>query len=309
MTLDYKILWIDNEERFFKNHRAYIIDYIESKGFDANITEYMSFDEFKENEKLVEDQKKYDLFLIDLNLDHGRTGDEIISEIREHVLTDIIFYSTELRDVRLKINENNIEGIYSTSRNPYDFEEKVTDVIDVTIKKVQDVNNLRGLIMAEVSELDRIKKNIIQNFVIDADSNFKKYIKEKIFSGIKQDLESLNCLVKVEDSELSYEDIDLSELLNNFFYDTFKKSRTVYKIKKTKCNEIDFKHEDYLKDVIAKRNVLAHEEEQVRENGTKYLSYPNGNLLEFNETHCIQIRNDIKKYKKLLVEIEQKLNE
>ena len=33
-------------------------------------------------------------------------------------------------------------------------------LINVTIKKVQDVNNLRGLIMAEVAELDRIKESM-----------------------------------------------------------------------------------------------------------------------------------------------------
>ena len=60
--------------------------------------------------------------------------------------------------------------------------------------------------------------------------------------------------------------------------------------------------------MIKKRNVFAHETEQEDEQG-KYLNYPNGDRLNFTSEHCVQIRKDIKKHKKLLEEIEQKLNE
>jgi CheY-like chemotaxis protein len=310
MTLDYKILWIDDREEFFGNHKDYIEEYLEDLGFDAKITTYQSFAEFEEKEKEATHQKIYDLFLIDLNLDHDKTGDELIAKIRENrILTDIIFYSTVLQNVRNKVNENNIEGVYVTSKNQTDFEEKVTDVIDVTIKKVQDVNNLRGLIMAEFSELERIKERIIKGFNSRADNAFRKYVKEDVFEKIKDDLENLRCIVKVEDSECSHDEINLEELQKNFFYDAYKKSRTVYKIKKQACNEIDFTHQTYYDCVIKKRNVFAHQEEEIREDGIKILKYPNGDDLEFTAEHCIQIRKDIKKYKIILKEIEIKINE
>lgn len=310
MTLDYKILWIDNEERFFKNHRDYIKNHIEEQGFDADITEYLSFQEFKEKEQLAEHQKRYDLFLIDLNLDHGKTGDEIIKEIREHVLTDIIFYSTELREVRQKIHENDIEGIYATSRNPHDFEEKVTDVIDVTIKKVQDVNNLRGLILAEVAELDRIKNQIVKKYcevTENKDNELKKYIKTDVFSDFKSNIAKYDFLTSNDDT--SHEQMELHKFIDDLMYMSAKKSLTVYKIKRLfePANSIDFKHQNYFDDVIRKRNVFAHETEQEDEQG-KYLKYTNGERLDFTSEHCVQIRKDIKKYKKLLEEIEQKLN-
>ena len=163
--------------------------------------------------------------------------------------------------------------------------------------------------MAEVAELDRIKERIIKKFNTLADSNFKKYIKEKVFEKIKDELENLNCIVKVEDSECGYDEINLETLQKNFFYDAYKKSRTVNKIKQQKCNNIEFVHEDYFRCVVKKRNVFAHEEEQIREDGTKYLNYTDGSPLEFTEEHCIQIRKDIRKYKKLLIEIEENIND
>jgi len=93
MTLDYKILWIDDREEFFRNHKDYIEDYLEDLGFNAQITTYQSFTEFEEKEEEATHQKIYDLFLIDLNLDHGKTGDELIQKIRgNRILTDIIFW-------------------------------------------------------------------------------------------------------------------------------------------------------------------------------------------------------------------------
>lgn len=305
MKLIYKILWIEDQMNSIRGRKRVISNYIrDEKGFELEINEIQTFEEFKKTVGF-ESLKDYDLLLVDLNLDDNESGDgnKIIEEIRNNdIYTEIIFYSSHYEHLIDLLKENRTEGIFTSERNQIDT--KAKKIIDVTLHKVQDVNNLRGLIMAEVAELDRLKKNIIQKFNKEADSDFKKYIKEDVFSKIKEDLESLKCLVKVEESECSYNEINLEELQNNFFYDSFKKSRTVNKIKSKKCKQIDFKHEDYRKDVIAKRNVLAHQKEDEDSFG-KFLLYPNGDRLEFTEEHCIKIRKDIKKYKILLEDIEK----
>ncbi|MCT7616190.1 hypothetical protein N5U05_00370 [Aliarcobacter butzleri] len=253
MKLIYKILWIEDQMNSIRGRKRVISNYIrDEKGFELEINEIQTFEEFKKTVGF-ESLKDYDLLLVDLNLDDNESGDgnKIIEEIRNNdIYTEIIFYSSHYEHLIDLLKENRTEGIFTSERNQIDT--KAKKIIDVTLHKVQDVNNLRGLIMAEVAELDRLKKNIIQKFNKEADSDFKKYIKEDVFSKIKEDLESLKCLVKVEESECSYNEINLEELQNNFFYDSFKKSRTVNKIKSKKCKQIDFKHEDYRKDVIAK---------------------------------------------------------
>ena len=305
MKLIYKILWIEDQMNSIRGRKRVISNYIrDEKGFELEINEILTFEQFKETVGF-ESLKDYDLVLVDLNLDDDESGDgnKIIEEIRDNdIYTEIIFYSSHYEHLINLLKENRTEGIFTSERNQIDT--KAKKIIDVTLHKIQDVNNLRGLIMAEVAELDRLKKNIIQKFNKEADSDFRKYIKEDVFSKIKEDLESLKCLVKVEESECSHDEINLEELQNNFFYDSFKKSRTVNKIKSKKCKQIDFKHEDYRKDVIAKRNVLAHQKEDEDSFG-KFLLYPNGDRLEFTEEHCIKIRKDIKKYKILLEDIEK----
>lgn len=300
MKLNYQILWIDDSETFFKNHENVIIDHLNEKGIKCEIIKCTSVSDFNNKQGNTEHQKKYDLFLIDLNLDHGNTGDEVIEKIRKNTLVDVIFYSTHLKDVRKKINEKNIEGVYATSRDKDDFEEKVLEVIDVTIKKVQDVNNLRGLIIAEVAELDRMKKDIIKQFAQKNPdhNNLKKYIRDKVFGDFSDNIRKFDYLSK---DDGSYKNIDIDALIDSLIYDSYKKARTVSKINQ------DLILETYHQEIIKKRNVLAHEKEKKREDGTLFLSYPDGEELNFSEENCIQIRKDIHRYKEILKQITTQL--
>lgn len=85
-------------------------------------------------------------------------GETINRKIREEkVYSEIVFYSSQYEALQAKLNEHFVEGIFTSSRE--ELADKVESIINVTIKKVQDVNNLRGLIMA-VAELDVLKEEI-----------------------------------------------------------------------------------------------------------------------------------------------------
>lgn len=292
MTLDYKILWIDDHEDFFRNHEDFIKEHLEEKGFEAQIIKHKSLHDYLEHDDNKAEQIKYDLFLVDLNLDNGHTGNEIIEKIRSNkVLTDIIFYSTNLADVRRSVNDNNIEGVFVTSRNQDDFEEKVTDVIDVTIKKVQDVNNLRGLIMAEVAELDRIKERIlVQYSTIKSDRSIESYILEKLKKSYDDNLK------KVE----SHAEKSITEIIDNLYVDSDKKARAVKKINSS------FDESAYRVSILKKRNFFAHIEESDGVDERGIVCKVIGDI-PFTEENCINIRKEIKKYKGILTAIEKQL--
>lgn len=318
MKLKYKILWIEDNPISIRRDKNKIIEYITDLGFECvdnddekDIVVINSFDDFQTNIGYAK-TADYDLLLIDLDLGKKPTKDEgesIIRNIRdEKIYAEIVFYSSQYEELQKKLNEHFVEGIFTSSRE--ELADKVESIIDVTIKKTQDINNLRGLIMAEVAELDRLKKSILLKYNAKNQdiSTLTKYIKENIFEKINEELSDLDCVIN---PNCQHTQINFENLLNNFFYDSYKKSRTVFKIKKlnSNCTDIPFVHQDYYNNVIAKRNVLAHEEEKTRDDGTKYLNYPNGNPLEFNAEHCINIRKDIKRYKEILKQIEQKLDE
>lgn len=61
--------------------------------------------------------------------------------------------------------------------------------------------------------------------------------------------------------------------------------------------------------LLKKEMFLLTKKKKFERMGTKYLNYSDGTSLEFTEEHCIQIRKDIKKYKNLLEQISNKLDE
>jgi hypothetical protein len=319
MKLKYKILWIEDELGSIERPKNQIQKYLEDDyGFECKEEDIVikDYDDFEEeyiyeenNQKMVKDSiKEFDLLLVDFNLgEEEQTGDKLIEIIRKGIYSEILFYSSDLPSITKKLNNHFIDGVFTSDREH--LEDKIKKLIKVTIKKVQDVNNLRGLILAEVAELDRIKNRIVKIYceiTENKDNVLKKYVKTDVFSDFKTNLDKYHFLTS--EDEKSYEQMELHKFIDDLMYMSNKKSLTVYKIKRLyePVKSVDFTHQNYFNDVIKKRNVFAHETEKEDKRG-KYLNYPDGNRLDFTEEECIRIRKDIKKHKKLLDEIEKKL--
>lgn len=187
MRLKYKILWIENEE-----------DWVDS--IYDQIQEHLSDLGFEFEKKLIAKEEsvnydEYDLILMDLNLAEQPNGAELIERIRNlNVFTDIVFYSSVGIDtLREKGHEKNLEGVYYSGRTPdSSFVRKVCQVIDSTIKKVQDLSNLRGLVMAEVSDLDSLMDEIIVKYYVDQSllDEFHRRITKNKENNIKKSLDN-----------------------------------------------------------------------------------------------------------------------
>lgn len=305
MKLEYKILWIDNVNAIYTDHQSTIEEHLTNLGFTPIIekgADYQAFDKFES------DLKQFDLFLLDYKLDGTQNGNEIIKNIRnEHsIYTDVIFYSTLPDEVRQRIYDDKLNGVYYTSRDFEQFEEDVLSIIDVTIKKTQDVNNLRGLIMAEVAELERIKERIIIKASPKiSEKNIEKYVLKKIKSSGNSTKNNAEKLL-----------IDIDNVL---FEDLFKKigfidldkklhatGEILHKLNITTPISKEALIEPYKQNIRDMRNKFAHIEEcdGVDENG---ISCKIIGDIPFTEKNCINIRKEIKKYKGILTEIEQQI--
>lgn len=305
MTLEYKILWIDNVDVIYTDHQQTIENHLIDLGFTPLIekgTDYNAFDKFKGN------LQQFDLFLLDYKLDGDKNGNEIIKDIREENYTDVIFYSTLPDEVRQKIYDDKLNGVYYTSRDFEQFEDDVISIIDVTIKKVQDVNNLRGLIMAEVAELDRMKEEIIRKASLKVpNKSLEKYALKKI----KSSGQSCKNSAQRHIDDISNVTFDL--LFEKIgFIDSNKKAMTLgealEKLDITEPVNKDTFTQPYIDKILEKRNKFAHIKECDGDDG-------NGNPckvikdIPFTEANCIAIRKEIREYKNILEEIKQKLNE
>lgn len=307
MKLSYKILWVDNEDGIYNHHKNEIETHLKELGFNPDIKFITDFKEYK-NQKL--DLSSFDLFILDYKLKNGENGNKIVKDIREghSIYTEILFYSSVPEQARKQIFDDKLNGVYVSSRKFDDFEEDSLGLIDVTIKKTQDVNNLRGLIMAEVAELDRIKEQIIvkATFKIN-DKELEKYILRKVESSLASNRTKLDTFTSDIDNLL------ITELLGSRgLIDSDKKrlavGKTLEKLSITEpIDKITFL-EPYKNHILTIRNNFAHVEESdgcdEEGNTCKLIG-----SIPFTEKKCIEIRQEIKKYKDILLEIKQKLNE
>ena len=304
MNLKYRILWIENEE-----------DWVES--IEDQIQDYLEDLELVYEKKLIVkeepgiDYNKYDLILMDLNLADHPNGAELISKIRAlGVYTDVVFYSAWMEELREQRRDKEMEGVYYSSRTPdTSFVKKVKAVIDSTLKKVQDLNNLRGLVMAEVSELDVRMLSIIDRYFIQKESDektrtFKKHLVDDVEKATKKKLaESVNCdkLCKHKWSTLSIQDI-----IKDFEFDSSRKARSIRLILEIENIPYDAKngnfYEDYYLDMLKMRNDLAHCISRIKE-GKEILVTKNEDV-EFDDKRFQDIRKQIRYYNGIFDEIE-----
>ena len=151
MTLEYKILWFEDEEGWYDAIYKDVSDYLSEHGS----TPIPNRKDNGSDISKIFDEDDYDLIMIDYNL-IGDKGDSVIKKIRDlDVFTDIIFYSQQGEvAVRNSIKDKGVDGVYCADRSQTEFLEKVKKVIYTTIKKVVDVDNMRGIVISKTSELD-----------------------------------------------------------------------------------------------------------------------------------------------------------
>src|SRR5689334_9577229 len=125
MRITYNILWVENEKDWLEPSLDYVREIVEENGFDFKYKHVSSEKEIEDLLATENPLKEYDLILVDLQLDKGERGNQIIENIREHkIFTDVIFYSQDIQGIRQAVAKHFLDGVYCASRNRDDFEEK-----------------------------------------------------------------------------------------------------------------------------------------------------------------------------------------
>lgn len=302
MRLKFYILWFENEPEWINSRIDDIKDIVEDHGF-----EWVDPTICKKEEEFIGDYNDYDIILMDYSLVHGirggKTGADIINKIRlKGSFTNILFYSQhgEL-NLRKEIADKGLDGVFCLHRD--DFLDSFEKIFKTNIKKIEDVNNLRGLVMAETSDLDNLKEEIIRIYD-KANCEKKKTITKKILEKMVKFHNENKELLDSKNEETPFE-----ELID--FFDLYKKGYVVHKINCKGTPIVDFELSKFLEEIIEKRNLLAHVKEKVIEDasGKKTIleSEKNGKKLIFSHAEATKIRKDITRYRNELKKLKKTL--
>lgn len=306
MKLNYKILWIDDqiEDYIDMGIKSEFETYIDSLGFIPTVECFEVGEKAEESLKII----KYDLILSDYNIEGGKDqGDVLIQTIRDGgVFTEVLFYSAQpdFDSIAKNLYRDRVSFFSLIGDESFrGFREKATRLIDLTVSKIQELNNVRGLVMAETSELDNIVEEILSAFLSNENENSKKlraYILEIIIASSNSNLKVANKL----------ENLENIELVKSRIFDADKKSRSINKLLEIlEVKEqpfIDF-YKNYKKDVLDSRNDLAHAKSDVID-GIEYLilSRKDGEHPEkFDQGKCIEIRRNLRRHSDLLKNIRE----
>lgn len=319
MNLGYKILWFEDEPASFKAKNRLVKRIVENFGFNypepRNEIDGANIDAIN--------FAQYDLIISDLKLSNVQ-GTALLDIIREKgIYTEVIFYSSIGESaLREELKKFEIDGVYCADRKNEYFKEKVKKVIETTIKKVQDVNNTRGLVIAETILLEKKIESVLLGYFNETEKildkqkgellksiHSKKVIRHKIDIGEleKVDFKDVKSLIEKDILTASNSFDAIHSILKGKIKE-FGVQMSAKGISAELKSEIEGKREglkniktelnNFRDEILKIRNTLAHVVEEFGEDGISYLNSLNadGTVIKFDNAEYIRIRKNFIKH-------------
>ena len=225
--MKFRIVWIDDSGSWIKSVSSDVEDIFKNLTFIPDIE---PFEETEPAKKFILSTYA-DLILVDCNLPGGVRGDKFIKELRsERCFAHVIFYSQDADNLQT-MNEDE-HFIHVTRRD--DILATLKIVADQAHSKYKHPAFMRGLLLSEFIDLE----NLMEDLISQCFKGEEDYIKRTV---IQKGGESFSLGAK-----------------KKFITRLIKESGAENEELKEKLDKVSFTSTQFERNVIAKRNVLAH---------------------------------------------------
>lgn len=297
MNLDYKILWYDDHKEYFESlDNDYILSEISSWGFRPQIIPIHHPDDLHQHAPFDE----FDMLVVDLDLGEDVSGASFIKSVRDlNVYAEIIFYSMKGDDELWQaVSRERLQGVYVVYKKGIDS--KLLQVARQSVSKVLDLENMRGIVMSEVGDLDVLLEKI---FTL-AMKGIAGTQQEQVFKGFVKKAKEPD--KKFEDALLAFEQEPTIEKLLQLCDGSDKRVQNYNRVRKHHPLLKDAEGADFAKayqdEVLWPRNCLAHGVPQRMEDKS-FLFRHKGKDFVFNEDVSHALRQKILEYRSAFAEI------
>lgn len=287
MNLEYRVLWFEDQFDAIRGDVRRLTSLIEEYGFIPQFThkDKISEDEIDQLASDLSNNNPFDLIIFDYDLGSNSVdGDVIASNLRNKIYTDMVFYSGQIpQQLRQNLYEKEVDGVFIVHRNT--FYDDIEPIIEDHIKKMSDLNNIRGVVMAATSQIDvNLREGLIEKLKTLDDGKLNSIInktKTRLHKNIAQRAQKIDGIKCIE---------SLTNIIEDHSVIDFNRVRLTYVSACNKGDVIRLAIDDnsHLKKAIDERNRLAHQN-AVIEDGKMTLKSDNGDQ-QYDQQTFIDVR-------------------
>jgi CheY-like chemotaxis protein len=314
MNLSYRILWIEDETEFIDSFDVDALQsYVEEQGFDLELIFRTKPDEIRQDV----DGTKFDLLIIDYNIaDDDLHGSDVIRQVRDkNCLTEVIFYSQNgVATLRKIAAEKELEGVFYSGRPTEQLLRKIKDVFNLTVRKVVDVDNMRGIVMAGVADIDHLVTDLIRAVHASVDERRQITLRKRLLEKMKPVVNHLGKLLKEPDhpniaeieklvkAVVALEPSDFETLVQARHFDSSRRVDMAVSL----CKEEDKlkPHKEAIASIrylLQWRNALAHQKfQRLDDSGFPVFEPIEGKEESFNDSRTRELRQALRKRREML---------
>jgi len=281
--MKYRILWVDDSPAWAKTMTESVEDYLKDLGFDLDVQ--LHEDSSRVAEFLAKED--VDLIAVDYKLT-GPHGDKIIEDIRKSDnFTEILFYTAD-DDYRNILKPQ--DGVYRAHRTAVDA--KIRKLIELTLKRVQSPANMRGVVIAETTDIEALLEDILVAQFADKGDLFRCRVLDEGIYDFGKKYHFMMGLIK-----------DRVKACNVVLSGKEGDKEAAGELK-GRLEPLQATLKEFEKEVIHTRNLLAHVKEQRDDQGRVTLkSTFRPGAITIDHDWCVKVRKDLAKQRKALEEL------
>jgi hypothetical protein len=270
MRLDFSLLVVDDAPGNVDGAIGELSDHLEAKGFMLRKTIAPDLSDRALRDLARSSGKDYNLVMVDFNLGRAdMNGAVAAARIRRELqFTDMLFYSSApLAELLAELAKQEVAGVFVANRQT--IGEALIGLADTVIGKAVDLSHMRGIAMAEVSEMDVQMEETLQRLFSVKDDCFAA-VATRTLSRLAQSIEDQ----KRDIMSLVENDDIVAVVTNPSLFPSMHKYRTIMRAVACldqKPDEAIGVLKNYAADVIDNRNTLAHSKEDQSADGTSSL--------------------------------------
>jgi len=242
------------------------------------------------------------MLVVDFDLGGDEHGDQFIRSVRDqNVFAEIIFYSMkEIDELWQAVSVKQLEGVFVANKKS--IEQKLIRVARQSVRKVLDLENMRGIVMSEVGDLDALLGSIFERAMHGVTPEQRQMVFDRFHEKVSEqhkefqdalsafkETPSIDGLIGLCDSDKRWQNLN-----------RVKKHHALLKDK----NFVG----DYQKEILWPRNCLAHGVPD-RKDGKGFLFRHRDKEYVFDDNVSHALRRKILEYKSAFAEIAETLSQ